>query len=56
MKSETVKRPVPKSILDREELREMMRLLMTAPPRTSVNDERYWRWKAEVDAFLTRVL
>lgn len=56
MKSDTIKRPVPKPIMERAEVKTMIDLLLAAPARQTVNDERYWQWKARVDAFLARIL
>ena len=36
-------------------LKEALALLKAAPPRESINDDRFWKWRREVEDLLKRV-
>ena len=35
-------------------LKEALALLKAAPPRESINDDRYWAWKRKAEGFVER--
>lgn len=37
------------------ELEEVRALLLDAPPRQIVTDERYWRWRTRVDNYFIKL-